>query len=127
MAEINTTELAWAAGFFDGEGCVCFSKSSYYNLAGKKLRHRIQMSVGQKNNIFPVKRFHTAIGFGNVSRPDIHFQVKWYVSTFEEVQAAIAMLWKFLCPRKKQQYIETLEKWSNRHGNMETTTTRDSS
>lgn len=108
--QINLIELAWAAGIFDGEGCTCFSKSSYYNSKGKQMRYRLSVSIGQTHNSFPIHRFRNAIQMGNVTT-DSSFKTKWVVSTFEEVQASIAMIWSFLCPRKKQQYKEALKNW----------------
>lgn len=109
--QINLIELAWAAGFWDGEGCTNFSRSYYWNSKGKHPRYRICAAVGQTNNRYPIHRFKAAVQIGNVSGPDSALKTSWRVSTFEEVQAVIAMLWKFLCPAKRNQYKEVLKKW----------------
>jgi hypothetical protein len=104
---LNLFELAWAAGFFDGEGCSVFKTSKY----GKKRYHYLRVTVGQKNNKFNVCRFHKAIKVGKVHGPDWNFYSAWVASTFEEVQATMALLWKFLGPTKKRQYKEVLVKY----------------
>lgn len=98
---VQTHELAWAAGFFDGEGSCCFVPKS----------GGLQMSVTQagESALFALERFKTAVlGIGyvrnrkapkNATKP----VYQWEVSSFEGVQAVVALLWKFLSPigRKK--------------------------
>ena len=43
--EFNANNLAWAAGLFDGEGCVRVG----YNLSPSGVYHNIQLSVNQKD------------------------------------------------------------------------------
>lgn len=118
MKEFDSHELAWAAGFFDGEGCTSTSirilKSRY------KSRH-IQIQISQNiNGHFLLERFHKAIGgiycgkryqWNNSIYRRGGLQVKYTVSRFEYVQYTIAVLWKYLGPIKKQQYKDCLKKY----------------
>ena len=68
-----STELAWAAGFFDGDGNV----SAYYRESRGTLT--LQMVVTQKDRR-PLQRLHTVLGVGRIyevhptARPERH----WY-------------------------------------------------
>lgn len=58
------TELAWAAGFFDGEGCV-----TSFNDRHPPFRKRVQLIVGQSGTTEHLERFARAVGCGNISGP----------------------------------------------------------
>ena len=51
-------ELAWAAGFFDGEGCFSYTEKARYGVA----------TITQAD-IRPLDRFKTAVRVGNVYGP----------------------------------------------------------
>lgn len=55
---MNREELAWAAGFFDGEGCFSYSKSGQY----------VCVSIGQTVRE-PLERFKLAVGLGVIYGP----------------------------------------------------------
>ncbi len=95
---INREELAWAAGFFDGEGHV--------GLASRGLRASLTQCDPR-----PLHRFRAAVlGLGSISGP---LRVKghdnwsprwtWCTQNFEGVQATVAMLWTFLSEPKRDQ------------------------
>ena len=56
--EFDREELAWAAGFFDGEGCFCFSEAGQY----------VCVSITQTERE-PLDRFERAVGLGKVNGP----------------------------------------------------------
>ena len=89
----NTHELAWCAGFFDGEGSSVASSN------------RINLSVSQKNP-FLLYRFQKAIGgYGGVyGSANGERRDEWRVCNFEEVQFVMCQLWRWLGPFKKIQY-----------------------
>lgn len=108
---INTHELAWAAGFFDGEG----STSASHNRPGGP--GHLSVAVGQTNRE-TLERFQRAVGglgkiygprrpskasFGKVQRWD------WKTTNFQAGQAVIAMLWRFLSEPKREQAQRILE------------------
>src|SRR5258708_1520938 len=51
-------QLAWAAGFYDGEGCV-----GCYRTGGRAKPSSLNMSVTQKGSE-PLERFQRAVGLG---------------------------------------------------------------
>lgn len=58
-----STELAWAAGFFEGEGCVTYNSN--------KPRRTLKLTVGQSGYDCPppLTRFATAVGLGKITGP----------------------------------------------------------
>lgn len=106
---IDTHELAWAAGFFDGEGWVGFHRWSPKNQRSPQTV--IGLSLGQ---VHPevLARFQKAVrGLGSINGPYIHKSMgsnnkpRWQyrVSGFERVQAIVAMLWPWLSSVKREQ------------------------
>ena len=103
----DTHELAWAAGFFDGEGCtVAYEYTPKDQIKPYRV---ISLSVSQVN-VHPLERFHKAIiGLGVINGPfipkqgQVKPQYKYRVSGFERVQAIISMLWPWLCDNKRKQ------------------------
>lgn len=99
-------ELAWAAGFFDGEGCTSAT------------RHSVVLSISQLlSNVDCLIRFRDAIGFGKLHGPYYHRRtrgglhapnMRLHITNFEQVQATMAMMWLWLGPAKKRQYIHKL-------------------
>src|SRR3990167_4416631 len=104
--KINREELAWAAGFFDGEGCV--AARSYY-----KDRHYATLELGQVEKQ-PLERFQQAIvGLGRLyyakakqCRSGGYWRLT--VCSYEDVQAIAAFLWAFLSEPKKKQFAAAL-------------------
>jgi len=100
---MNREELAWAAGFLDGEGCFYLSHRRNWN--------QIQFRISQADRR-PLDRFAAIMGFGAVSGPyDNGPRCKpiWvYTATkFETVQSIAARLWPWLCQSKRDQYTRT--------------------
>jgi hypothetical protein len=94
MASVAETELAWAAGFFDGEGSTSLTKTRY-----------LSVSVNQKH-LDPIERFHRALGgLGrvytvNTSARGIVYQ--WRASD-RDGRPAIERLWPYLGEIKRAQ------------------------
>ena len=91
-------ELAWAAGFFDGEGSTGFNDP---------IRKYGRMSIHQvdRRSLF---RFRAAVlDRGTIRGPydkDTGQPISlWECTTFQTVQAVLAMLWPFLGEAKKEQ------------------------
>jgi hypothetical protein len=99
MISVDTHELAWAAGFFDGEGSVFWRG---------QIRKELCLTVAQAD-IRPLIRFANAVGFPGVRGPYIprNMNGKSYyvysVNSHVRVQAIVAMLWKFLSEPKQSQ------------------------
>jgi hypothetical protein len=99
---MDTHELAWAAGFFDGEGHVGASTK----------RRDIYLAISQVDRRV-LDRFRSAVGVGAVHGPYEHRSMKrrlneqprFYFQTqnYQHVQAIVAMLWRWLSPVKRDQ------------------------
>ena len=105
---LSREDLAWAAGFFDGEGCFSFSEAGHY----------ICVSIGQTDRE-PLDRFRIAVGgLGKVlgpyelARPGRLSKKPQYVyraNRFEHVQAIAAMLWFKLGTPKEESGPRSVE------------------
>lgn len=63
------TELAWAAGFFDGEGSIVYKTQHYTTVRGVERTYpALVLSVSQTDDR-PLYRFKTAVEIGNVIGP----------------------------------------------------------
>jgi hypothetical protein len=101
MAKFDTHELAWCAGFFDGEG----SSYSYIENGNTVI---IASQVGQKDSSqLLLKRFQKAINGYGLIRGAGKKKVDFYLLRlrgFELTQYTICLIWKWLGPIKKEQY-----------------------
>ena len=105
----NREELAWAAGFFDGEGSLSCS-------GGKRAGHlRVDVSQIEPTTL---RRFQAAIGgLGNVygpwqrSRPERPCQpiYKFQIGSSSGTFSMIALLWQFLSEPKRVQIKKAVE------------------
>lgn len=91
----SITDIAWAAGVYEGEGSCCKNSGSG------------QLSVGQKD---PWVVFRLQELFGGSTRESttpagLPFYV-WYVGGARGRGFAMTA-WRFLSPRRKQQIIDT--------------------
>jgi hypothetical protein len=104
---INTHELAWAAGFFDGEGCTHIRK---FTNKGHNTWY-LNINVAQSGIPECLNRFKAAVGnLGNINGPYKGYHYKFDCSKFEHVQAIIALLWNYLSgPKKKQIKLKLAE------------------
>lgn len=102
--QINREELAWAAGFFDGEGCFGIDKrfSAPYVRVSQKDRRALDRFV----EVTGLGRVYFRNGNGKY-RGDTH--IHWIaISGFEQTQALGAMLWQWLSPVKRDQFKKML-------------------
>jgi len=101
--DVNREELAWAAGFFDGEGCACSPRED--GIGSSPV-----LTLSQIDS-FVLRRFKEAVGgigllygpYTSGRRPNQKPQWKWQSQSFETTQAVIALLWNFLSPVKRSQ------------------------
>ncbi len=98
------TELAWAAGFFDGEGCV----SGSYDHAGRRY---LQIIVVQTKTTEHLQRFQKAVGgAGSIRGPyrpkgqDTWSDKYVWKSTGKEAHRVMAVLREYLCSPKIADY-----------------------
>ena len=91
---VDRERLAWAAGFFDGEGYVGLSHTNF------------SVRVSQKSPEV-LHTFRDAIGFGTVGKAGTVYQ--YYVYGFEKVQAVMALLWSWLSLDSKAKFLRAME------------------
>lgn len=95
--ESMKSELAWAAGFFDGEG------TSYVARHGRNRQHRrICITVSQKDRR-PMDRFVAAVG-GHVRENRLYV---WHESSARAIEA-MEKLWPYLSEPKREQWLQCL-------------------
>ncbi|KKL20453.1 hypothetical protein LCGC14_2455280, partial [marine sediment metagenome] len=98
---LDKIELAWAAGFFDGEG---HTRGEYKTTSYSY----IPLLTVTNTDLELMRRFHRALGnlgrlYGPYQRklPKHKPYWKWQTTSFEHAQATLAMLWRFLCSYKR--------------------------
>jgi len=103
------SELAWAAGFFDGEGCTSVLKASRDRYAYMRL------SVSQK---YPevLERFKAALGHGSIYKSKTRSVYSLDVYKNERVIDVLNQLWPYLSERKKQQALDAMTKVETHNG-----------
>lgn len=104
-------ELAWAAGFWDGEGCSGNWSFGIKGYPERKPQRVCRAILGQKTSPL-LTRFKEAVGFGKVYGPYLSSrnQMRWQVQSFEHVQAVAAILWSWLGESKRSQFRKALGK-----------------
>lgn len=112
MADINTHELAWAAGFFDGEGHIrCDTRVN-----GVKI---LQFKISQNDPAVLVRFKRAVFNLGSIYRPyrngtkSYNQYYVYQIHNFESVQAVCAAMWKYLSPVKREQVVSALVDWNS--------------
>jgi hypothetical protein len=102
--ERKRAELAWAAGFFDGEGCTYL----------KKGRKSYSPALGiTQNDPEVLHRFQKAVGAGAVNGPydyrgrGYKTNIFWRYSA-GNISEIMEQLWPWLSTPKKKQYMEKI-------------------
>lgn len=115
---MNTHELAWAAGFFDGEGHIRANRGLRKSDPQRRVYSGVFLEVAQKDPTL-LHRLKTALGVGYVLGPyrnnknGHHFSYRFMAGSFEQVQQAVASMWQWLGPIKKKQCSEALTNYLN--------------
>lgn len=105
-------ELAWAAGFYEGEGTITGSRSH------NKFYLRMRVTQVHKDVI---DRFHAAVKIGRVFGPYTNRKDSlgkkpiygWEVTKISDVECVLKLLWGNLSSRRKEQAIGIIEKYKN--------------
>lgn len=106
-------ELAWAAGFFDGEGTAVLANANSkrrHASGGRRDYPTPLLAVTQHYDPETIHRFHRAVcGLGAVSGPHCsrgtayHPRWAWSCRRPHEAIAVVALLWRFLSGPKRRQ------------------------
>jgi len=102
-------EIAFAGGLFDGEGCI----TVYSKLGKLSCNPRLTLAMTDEDS---VRRFANIVGVGHVrySHPPSHKstgrqpQWHWTAGSFEHVQHVLAVIWPWLCQRRKSCAVAVL-------------------
>jgi len=107
LSDIDSEQLAWAAGFFDGEGSAFVSTR-----ADRPGYLRLDVTVPQCGHDAPpevLMRFRAAVlGVGAITGPDTNDMYVWRARGFQEAQATVALLWPQLGPVKRAQAADAM-------------------
>jgi hypothetical protein len=106
-------ELAWAAGFFDGEGSTFTTvqrKCMFICIA-------VQQSTNKPLNVY---RFQEIVGIGKVYVHAGNHAVLWRTYKHGEVRYVLELLWPYLSCYKREQGRQAFERFvSARRGKCE--------
>lgn len=108
----NREELAWAAGFFDGEGSIYTSVMGRSNNSSKN----IHLDIAQIHP-FVLERFIRAVGIGKLYGPyapktkNSRQYWRYTASGYASCQAVVGLLWNWLSPVKQEQASTALASW----------------
>jgi hypothetical protein len=106
---VSEIEVAWAAGFFDGEGSCLYDKAT----------GAICLSVSQ-SDLEPIERFQSALGVGRIFGPYVsggYGKTRMWrcqVNKQSEVAIAIGKLLPLVSSVKRWQIEDAVEKFTNR-------------
>lgn len=110
--EIDPLEVAWAAGFFDGEGSVFVRNTARHKggTTGKLYPlTTVEMGVSQVR-IEPIIRFHRIVGIGKIGgpygglRPGRSAYFRWNTAGRPSVFRVAQLLWPMLSLPKREQF-----------------------
>jgi hypothetical protein len=117
MLSMNTyrtehCELAWAAGFFDGEGTIgSYTSASQSGLGNPKRYIALKVTQVDKRPLF---RFQAAMGIGTIhahrpaGRGIIH---TLEVQGLQNTQVIVAKIWPWLSEPKRLQIVEAFTRY----------------
>lgn len=100
-------ELAWAAGFYDGEGTICFTCSK-----------QLSIIIGQVEKE-PLLHFRRAVGAGKVAGPYKKKKPQrpmffYRLQTSKHVIEVMDILWPFMSPFRKRQARNAITAYKRR-------------
>jgi hypothetical protein len=91
----DAIELAWCAGFYDGEGCATTT-------GGANRLPYLRLQVAQKD-LRPLTRFQRAVGIGNLGAPDRRTGVSCWAVHGTKAERVAELLWPYLSEPKREQ------------------------
>lgn len=122
---MSELELAWAAGFFDGEGCTTLSTQMQLR-SGKFYEYNsIHLNVNQVDREV-LDRFQRAVGLGRVGGPyskkgpNQQDQYSYRCGAIQEVRFVLEALWPYLGSVKKLQALDKIEQYEVAHRTVNT-------
>lgn len=99
----DSHEIAWAAGFYDGEGHANYKAPS----------NSVHLSIDQVE-LSPLVRFRDAVGVGSLYGPYASnggkSSYRYATTNLVDFQVAVDALWPFLCEPKKNQILRQVQR-----------------
>lgn len=110
---VSRENLAWAAGFFDGEGHVHYAvrrtaRGTAHQAIGSTVAQSDRERLDFLAAVLGVGRVHGPYHSRNERAQPYH---QWCVNRFELVQHVGAAMWPWLGPPKRQQFYRALSSW----------------
>lgn len=105
------TEIAWAAGFIDGEGSMGFYQRSGVGRNSGIMR----IAVSQKDDE-PLYRLNEIFGCGNLTAHGQRDISTWKVEKSLDVLTVAEKIYPYLTHRRKQQIDNMRDAWKARDG-----------
>jgi hypothetical protein len=106
------TEIAWAAGFFDGEGTTAY-QSTGTNNSGQP-RRQLRLTVTQKDPR-PLHRLCMALSAGKVYGPyESQNGMHMWTVQCARAEEVLEEMWPYLSEPKIEQATRALEAWRSR-------------
>jgi len=114
LGRLDPVELAWAAGFFDGEGSTIVQAD-----ARRPGYRRLVVSVPQSSRDgvpYALVRLQRAmLGLGSIEGPDETRMYVWRAFGLHEAQAVLALIWTELGAVKRLQAARALNAVSDQY------------
>lgn len=109
MADGTAADVAWAAGIFEGEGCLT-----------KRGRTSGEAQVGMTDKDI-VERFGAIIGVGRLhverrNNPRHSTVYRWTLTNQADVAKLICLFWPWMGERRRAAAMEMLERFSKSPG-----------
>lgn len=105
----NPIEIAWAAGLFEGEGCITMRTKNWSSKGYGQARLKLVMTDEDV-----VRKFSAIIGIGTVRESDrevkrgYKMQWEWCIGSRAGVSAVLELLYPYLGQRRRNRADEIL-------------------
>ena len=107
MTITGKERIIWLASFFDGEGCITFSRRKHINKKGElKIYRGVQISVAQVDPE-PIKMFYETFGCGYRNHwlnKNNRIQFEWR-ATGKKAATILNILLPYLVVKREQAYL----------------------
>lgn len=106
-------QLAWAAGIFEGEGCISLLRRR----SPRSDIHSVMVSMYMTDRDV-IERFSEIVSIGHLTHGPFKKDTNllghvWQTGKFEHAQALIALLWPWLGDRRRARAVEVLQATHN--------------
>ena len=113
LHSLELSQLMWAAGLFEGEGCITCNKQKSGGHETGKIWPRLVMCSTDFDVIDGFRRCVLGIGYLRKRDGKVHYRHKttweWGVGGIEGFQAVLSLLWFGLGTRRRARAREILE------------------